>query len=167
MLARTSLHGERGMTGRIDKRLTELGLDLPDAPAPVANYVPFVVTGNLVSISGQVTLGPTGLQYIGKLGRDFNVEEGQAAARLCAVNLLAQLRAACEGDLDRVRRCVRLGGFVNAMPDFDKIPHVINGASDLIVDVFGEAGRHSRAAVGVASLPANVAVEVDGLFEID
>ena len=154
------------MTGRIDARLKELDITLPVPPAPVASYVPFVVTGNLVFVSGQVTVGPAGLEYVGIVGQDFDVAGGQAAARLCAVNILAQLKAACGGDLDRVVRCVKLTGFVNAVPGFTQHPEVINGASDLIAAVLGEAGRHARAAVGAGSLPRNVAVEVEAIFEI-
>lgn len=154
------------MTGRIDARLKELDIQLPVPPAPVASYVPFVVTGNLVFISGQVTVGPSGLEFVGIVGQDFDVEQGKAAARLCAVNILAQLKAACGGDLDRVQRCVKLTGFVNAVPGFAQHPEVINGASDLIAAVFGDAGRHARAAVGAGSLPRNVAVEVEAIFEI-
>ena len=149
----------------IETRLAELNIVLADAPAPVANYVPYVVSGNLVFISGQVSLAPGGL-IKGRLGEDMNVEDGQQAAHACAVNLLAQLKAACGGDLDRVKRVVKLGGFVNCTPDFYDHPRVINGASDLMVAVFGDAGKHARAAVGVPSLPLEAAVEVDGVFEI-
>ena len=134
--------------------------------APVAIYVPYVVSGILVLISGQVTLGPNGLEYVGQVGKDFTVEEGQAAARLCALNLIAQLREACGGNLDRVTRCVKVTGFVNAIPAFAQHPEVINGASDTIVQVFGDIGKHARAAVGAGSLPRNVAVEVEAVFEI-
>ena len=151
--------------GAIDNRLRELDISLPAPPAPVASYVPFMRTGNLVVISGQVALGPDG-PVTGRLGDTLTVEEGQAAARLCGLNILAQLKAACDGDLDRVRRCVRLGGFVACAPDFTDHPKVINGASDLMVEVFGEAGRHARAAVGAPSLPLGVAVEIDAIFEI-
>lgn len=154
------------MTGRVDSRLKELSITLPRAVAPVANYVPYVVSGNLVFISGQVTLGPNGLEYVGQVGKDFTVEEGQAAARLCALNLIAQLREACGGNLDRVTRCVKVTGFVNAIPGFAQHPEVINGASDTIVQVFGDIGKHARAAVGAGSLPRNVAVEVEAVFEI-
>ena len=128
--------------------------------------MPYVISGKLVTISGQIPTGPDGPSFVGKLGADMSLEDGQAAARLCAINLLAQLKAACGGDLDRVRRCVRLGVFVNATPDFTRQPEVANGASDLMVAVLGEAGKHARAAVGAGSLPRGVAVEVDGLFEI-
>jgi enamine deaminase RidA (YjgF/YER057c/UK114 family) len=155
------------MTGRIDAKLKDLGITLPKAAAPVANYVPFVITGNLVFISGQVTVGPNGLEHVGIVGKEISVEQGQAAARLCALNLIAQLREACGGNLDRVKRCVKLTAFVNAVPGFDKHPEVANGASDVMVQVFGDAGKHARAAVGAGSLPRNVAVEVDAVFEID
>ncbi len=151
---------------RIDARLQELGITLPTPPAPVASYVPFVIVGNVVHVSGQVSVDASG-GIKGKLGADIEVEEGQAAARLCGLNLLAQVRAACDGDLDRVRRVVKLNGFINVTPDFDPIPQVMNGCSDLMVSVFGEAGRHARAAVGMANLPMGLAVEVDGVFEIE
>jgi enamine deaminase RidA (YjgF/YER057c/UK114 family) len=151
---------------KIAARLTELGLVLPAPPQPVASYIPYVISGKLVSISGQVSVSPDGPKYVGKVGAELTVEDGQAAARLCGLNLLAQLRAACGGDLDKVRACVKLNIFVNSAPDFTRQPEVANGASELMADVFGEAGRHSRSAVGAASLPRGVAVEVDGLFEI-
>lgn len=154
------------MAGRIEARLAELGLELPRPARPVGTYVPYVVTGSLVFVSGQVPLALEGIAYRGKLGRDLSPEEGQAAARLCAVNLLAQLREACGGDLDRVRRCVKIGGFVNCTDDFQAHPAVVNGASDFLVEVFGEAGRHARFAVGAPSLPFDSAVEIDGIFEI-
>jgi enamine deaminase RidA (YjgF/YER057c/UK114 family) len=156
---------ENRMAGKIESCLAELNIKLPEPPAPVASYVPYVVSGNLVFISGQVTMGDGGLQYVGIVGKELSLDDGKAAARLCAINVLAQLRAAT-GDLDRVRRCVRLGVFVNAVPGYAQHPEVANGASDLIVEVFGEAGRHSRAAVGAGSLPRNVAVEVDAVFEL-
>ncbi len=154
------------MAGRIEARLQELGIELPTPPAPVASYVPYVRTGNLVFVSGQVTLGPKGLEYVGIVGKDFSTAEGQAAARLCAINVIAQLKAALDGDLDRVTRCVKVTGFVNAVPGYAEHPEVINGASNLFGDVFGEAGRHARAAVGAGSLPRNVAVEVEAIFEV-
>lgn len=150
---------------RIEHHLTDLGIVLPEPVAPVANYVPFVVSGNLVFISGQVSVSPDGL-ISGKLGKDVSLEAGIEAAQVCGVNLIAQLRAACGGDLDRVSRVVKLGGFVNCTGDFIDQPVVVNGASDLMVDVFGDAGRHARAAVGTPSLPMNAAVEIDGVFEI-
>ncbi|HEX6978498.1 MAG TPA: RidA family protein [Alphaproteobacteria bacterium] len=154
------------MSGKIEARLKELGISLPAATTPAANYVPTVRTGNLVFVAGQVTLKDGKLEYVGKLGREYGVEDGQKAARLCALNVLAHLKNACDGDLDRVRRCVRVGGFVNAVPEFGDHPKVINGASDLFVEVFGEAGKHARAAVGVGSLPFGVAVEVEAVFEV-
>lgn len=152
--------------GRVDARLQELGITLPTPPAPVASYVPYVVSGNLVYVSGQVSVDASG-GIKGKLGDAIEVEEGQAAARLCALNLLAQVKAACGGDLDRVKRVVKLGGFVNVAPDFSPIPQVVNGCSDVMVAVFGDAGRHARSAVGVANLPLDFAVEVDGIFELE
>lgn len=153
------------MPGTIDARLAELSITLPDAPAPAANYVPYVQSGNLVFVSGQIAANADGM-IIGKLGDDTSVEDGQAAARHCALALIAQLRAACGGDLDRVTRVVKLTGFVNATGDFGQHPAVINGASDLFAEVFGDKGAHARAAVGAGSLPFGVAVEVEGIFEI-
>jgi enamine deaminase RidA (YjgF/YER057c/UK114 family) len=152
--------------GRVEARLMELGITLPTPPAPVASYVPFVIVGKLVHVSGQVSVDATG-GIKGKLGDQIEVEQGQAAARLCGLNLLAQVKAACGGDLDRAKRVVKLNGFVNVTPDFDPIPQVMNGCSDLMVSVFGDSGRHARSAVGMANLPLNYAVEVDGLFELE
>ena len=152
---------------KIDARIEELGLTLPAAAAPAANYVPYVKTGNLVFVSGQITLKDGDLQFVGRVGEDFTTEEAYDAAKLCGLNLIAQVKAACGGDLDRVKRVVRLGGFVNCTPDFTDQPKVINGASDLMAEVFGDAGKHARAAVGVNTLPLGVAVEVEGVFEID
>ena len=152
------------MTGRIEKRLTELGIALPVPPTPVANYVPTVLTGSLLMCSGQVSAVPGGKAMKGKLG-DVSLEHGQEAARICAINLLAQVKAAL-GDLDRVKRCVRLGGFINSKPDYDKLPIVMNGASDLMFELFGDAGRHARTTVGVAQLPGDASVEVEALFEV-
>ncbi|MCE6968500.1 RidA family protein [Cereibacter sphaeroides] len=149
----------------IEARLTELGVTLPEAPAPAANYVPFVVTGNLVHVSGQISQGPEGL-IKGKLGADMDLEAGAAAARACAISLLAQLRRACEGDLSRLVRVVKLVGFVNSTADFTDQPKVINGASDFLVAALGDAGRHARSAVSAASLPFGVAVEIEAIFEI-
>ena len=154
------------MPGKIETRLKEIGIDLPVAAAPAGNYVPYVVSGKLVFVAGQITLKDGKPQFLGKLGREFGIEEGQAAARLCAINIVSQLKAACGGDLDRVVRIVRLGGFVNCIPEFTDQPKVINGASDLIVQIFGEAGKHARAAVGSSSLPLGVAVEIDAVVEI-
>lgn len=155
------------MTGRIDQRLTELGITLPAAAPAVANYVPYVICGNLVFVSGQLPMEGGKPAVLGRLGDGVAVEDGVRAARLCALNLLAQARAACGGDLDRVRRVVRLTGFVASAPGFVDQPKVINGASDLMVEVLGEAGRHARVAVGAAALPLDAAVEVDGIFEIE
>ncbi len=154
------------MSGSIDARLAELSLVLPQAAPPAGNYVPYVVSGKLVFVAGQITLQDGKPQFLGALGREFGVEEGQAAARLCAINILSQLRAACGGDLDRVARIVRLGGFVNCTPEFTDQPKVINGASDLIVAVFGDKGKHARAAVGAPSLPLGVAVEIEAVAEL-
>ena len=154
------------MDSGIAARLQALNLALPQAPAPSASYVPWVRTGNLVFISGQVPKSGGKDAYVGKLGREFDVAQGQEAARLCALSLLAHLDSAVQGDIGRVRRCVRLGGFVNSTPEFGEHPQVLNGASELMLAVFGDAGRHARAAVGVAGLPRGVAVEVEGLFEI-
>ena len=153
------------MTGKIDARLAELGITLPDAPAPAANYVPQVRTGDLVFISGQISQGPDGL-IKGRLGADMDAAQGAAAARRCGLSILAQLRAALGGDLDRVVRAVKLTGFVNSTADFTDQPKVANGASELMVEVFGDAGKHARSAVGVPSLPLGVAVEVDAIVAV-
>lgn len=153
------------MSSKIDARLAALGITLPEASAPAANYVPFVVSGKTVYISGQISRTADGL-ILGKLGAGVTVEAGAAAAATCALQLIAQLKAACDGDLDRVRRVVKLSGFVNSAPDFTDQPKVVNGCSDLFVSIFGEAGRHARSAVGVAALPLGVAVEVEGVFEL-
>lgn len=152
----------------IESKLTEMGLSLPDPMAPVANYVPYVISGNQVFISGQISkIGETMIQ--GRLGENLNVEDGQHAARLCGLNIVAQLKAACRGDLSRVRRIVKLGGFVQATPEATgaAIPQIINGCSDLMVALFGDAGRHARFAVSAPSLPLDVAVEIDCIAEID
>jgi enamine deaminase RidA (YjgF/YER057c/UK114 family) len=154
------------MAREIDARLQELGIELPEAAAAVANYVPYVMTGNLVFVSGQVTIENGEFKYLGKVGSDLSAEQGQEAARLCALNIIAQLKAACGGDLDRVARIVKLGGFVNSTPDFKDQPKVINGASDLMVEVFGDKGKHARAAVSAGALPVGVAVEIDAVAEI-
>lgn len=153
------------MASETEKRLEAMGLRLPDAPAPVANYLPYVKTGNLVFVAGQVPHGPDG-DTTGRLGETVTVEEGAAAARLCALNLIAQVKAACGGDLDRLVRVVKLTGFVNCGPDFKEHPQVINGASDFMVELLGERGKHARAAVGSSSLPFGFAVEIDGVFEV-
>ena len=154
------------MPGEIDARIAAAGIEIPDAPVPAANYVPYVVSGNMVFVAGQVPFVGAERHFIGKVGREFTLEEGQQAARVVVLNLIAQVRAACDGDLDRVVRCVKLGGFVNCTPDFVNHPQVINGASDLMVEVFGDKGRHARFAVGAPSLPFDVAVEIDAVFEI-
>ena len=154
------------MSGKIEARLKERGIELPQPAAPVANYVPFTTAGNLVFVSGQICQWNGELRYVGKLGDGISIADGRAAARLCALNILAHLRTACGGDLDRVRRVLRLGGFVNCTPEFTDMPQVVNGASDLMVEVFGDNGRHARAAVGMSSLPAGVAVEVEATVEI-
>ena len=153
------------MSNTIESRLAELGITLPDAPAPAANYVPFVRSGDLVFVSGQVSM-KDGAFLTGKLGADLTVEEGAAAARACALSLLAQVRAACGGDLSRLKRVVKLTGFVNSTADFTDQPKVINGASDALVEICGDLGRHSRSAVSAAALPFNVAVEIEGIFEV-
>lgn len=150
---------------QIETRLAELGVTLPEAPAPAANYVPFVAVGNLVHISGQISQNSDGL-IRGRLGADMDVAAGAVAAQRCAVSLLAQLRNAVDGDWSRVVRAVKLTGFVNSTPDFTDQPKVINGASDFLVAVMGDAGRHARSAVSAASLPLGVAVEIEGIFEI-
>jgi enamine deaminase RidA (YjgF/YER057c/UK114 family) len=150
----------------IEDRLKELDIVLPTPPAPVASYVPYVVSGNLVYISGQVTLGAKGLEYVGTVGKEISLEDGKAAAKLCAINVIAQAKAACGGDLNRVKRIVKVTVFVNAVPGYAQHPEIANGASDLFVAVFGEAGKHARAAVGAGSLPRNVATEVEAVIEI-
>lgn len=154
------------MAGRIDRRLAELKIELPNAAAPMANYIPAVRSGNLLFVSGQICQWNGERRFIGKLGAEISLDQGRQAARLCALNLLAQAKRFLEGDLDRVVRVVRLGGFVNAVPSFTEQPQVVNGASDAMVEVFGDAGRHARAAVGVGSLPGGAAVEVDAVFEV-
>ena len=154
------------MAGTIDARLAELGIELPVAAAPAANYVPYAVSGNMVYVAGQVTVWQGEFKFVGRLGEEFSVDEGYQAARLCALNIIAQVKAACDGDLDRVVRIVKLGGFVNSTADFTDQPKVINGASDLMVEVFGDKGKHARFAVGAAVLPLGIAVEVDAIVEI-
>ena len=154
------------MAGTVEQKLASLGITLPTPAAPVANYVPFVRTGNQLVVSGQLCFGPDGkLVATGQLGGGVSIEDGQKAARACAINLLAQVKAAL-GDLDKVVRVVRLGGFINSAAGFGDGPKVMNGASDLMVEVFGDKGRHARTTVGVAALPADAAIEVEGLFEV-
>jgi enamine deaminase RidA (YjgF/YER057c/UK114 family) len=150
----------------VEKKLQEMGLALPDSPPPVANYVPFVRSGALLFVSGQVSIDADGNLITGKLGAELDVEAGAAAARRCALSLLAQVRAGCDGDFGRLVRVVKLVGFVNSTPDFTDQPKVINGASDLLVAVLGDAGRHARSAVSAGALPLNVAVEIEGMFEV-
>ena len=154
------------MAGKIDKRLSELGIELPKAAIPVANYVPVTFASGLAFVAGQVTVWNGEFRYIGKLGKEYQIADGQAAARLCGLNILAQMKLALGGDLDRVKRCVKLNVFVNSVDDFTDQPKVANGVSDLMVEVFGDAGKHARAAIGVNVLPLNVAVEVDAVFEV-
>lgn len=151
--------------GKFESKLAGMGVVLPEAPAPAANYVPFVQSGNLLHVSGQISKDGDTL-ITGKLGADMDVAGGQAAAKVCAIALLAQVKAACGGDLDRLVRVVKLGGFVNSTPEFTDQPQVINGASDFIGEALGDVGKHARAAVSAASLPFGVAVEIDGVFEI-
>jgi enamine deaminase RidA (YjgF/YER057c/UK114 family) len=157
---------EDGMAGTVETKLSELGIELPTPAAPVANYVGFVRTGRILVVSGQLCFGPDGkLVATGKLGAEVSIEDGTKAARACAVAVLAQVKAAL-GDLDKVVRVVRLGGFINSAPDFPDGPKVMNGASDLMVAAFGDKGRHARSTVGVAALPLGAAVEVEGFFEV-
>lgn len=149
-----------------EARLAALKIELPGAPVPVANYVPYVVSGKMLFVAGQIPLWNGEVRHVGKLSADMSVEEGAVAARVCGLNILAQARAACGGSLNGIRRCVKLGGFVNCTPDFIDHPKVVNGASDLMVQVLGEAGKHARFAVGANSLPRGVAVEVDAIFEL-
>ena len=154
------------MTSAIERRLGELGLELPELPAPAGNYVPCVRTGDLLFVSGQVPMVDGRIVVAGRLGEDVGIEEGQRAARICALNILAQAKAALDGDLSRLARCVKLGGFVACTADFSDHPKVINGASDLLVAVMGEAGRHARFAVGAPALPLGAAVEVEAIFAL-
>lgn len=154
------------MAGKIEGRLAELGIALPGTVPPLASYVPSVQAGNLLFVSGQITLKDGKPDFIGKLGRDFTSEQGYQAARLCGINIVAQLKAAL-GELDRVKRVVKLTGFVNAVPEFTEQPQVVNGASDLLAEIFGDKGRHARSAVGVGSLPRGVACEVEAIVEIE
>jgi len=155
------------MSGRVTARLAELGVELPEVATPRGNYVPVVLAGGQAWVAGQVPFWNNEIQFQGKVGEDFSVEDGQAAARLCFLNILAQLQVALDGDLDRIQRIIKLGGFVNCPAEFTQHPLVVNGASDLAAEIFGDAGRHARFAVGAASLPLGVAVEIDGVFAID
>ncbi|MDH5722893.1 MAG: RidA family protein [Alphaproteobacteria bacterium] len=150
----------------IAKKLEELGFSLPQAAAPAANYVPYVISGNMVYVSGQIPFLNGEKMHLGCVGEDLTIEQGVEAAQACALNILAQVNEAVGGDFSKVKRCVKLGGFVNCIPDFINQPVVINGASDLIAEALGEAGKHARFAVGAPSLPLGVAVEIDAIFEI-
>jgi len=153
------------MSQTIESRLADLGVTLPSPSAPAANYVPYVLTGNQLFISGQLPMGPEGLEYVGKVGSDLSVKDGKSAARLCAINLLAQAKAAT-GDLEKIARLVKIVGFVNSDGDFAQQPQVINGASDFLVEAMGDKGRHARSAVSAASLPFGAGVEIEAIFEI-
>ena len=154
------------MHAKVDMHIAQLGIELPTPAPPAGAYVPFVVAGRLLLVAGQLPMWNGTLKYDGRVGAEITLEDGIAAARLCGLNLLAQARAACDGDLDRVRRVLRLGGFVQAAPGFTDHPKVLNGASELMVEVFGQDGRHVRVAVGAASLPMAAAVEIEGMFDI-
>jgi enamine deaminase RidA (YjgF/YER057c/UK114 family) len=150
----------------IERRLAACGLELPAAPAPAANYVPYTISGKLLLVAGQLPFRNGQVAVVGRVGDEVSLEQGQEAARICALNLLAQAKAACGGDLDRLARCLKLGGFVSCGPTFTEHPAVVNGASDLMVEAMGEAGQHARFAVGCASLPRGAAVEVEAIFEL-
>jgi enamine deaminase RidA (YjgF/YER057c/UK114 family) len=154
-------------SGSVDARLSALAIELPPVPVPVANFVPFRRHGNLVFLAGQVCEWNGVVRYVGRVGIDYDLADAQKAARVCALNLISALKAACGGSLDGVAGCMRLGGFVNCSPDFNEIPQVVNGASDLINELFGASGSHTRTAVGVANLPRGAAVEVDGIFALE
>jgi enamine deaminase RidA (YjgF/YER057c/UK114 family) len=155
------------MVGKIDARLVELGIKLPTPTPPVANYVPFTISSTTLYVSGQITIWDEEVKYIGQVGNNISKEDAYQAARICGINIIAQAKIACCGDLDRIIQVIKLGGFVNCTPEFIDMPEVINGASDLMVQVFGnKIGSHSRFAVGAASLPRGIATEVDGTFEI-
>jgi len=154
------------VTSAIEQRLADRGLELPDAPAPAANYVPYTVSGKLLFVAGQLPFRKGEVAVSGRVGDGVSLEQAQEAARICALNLLAQAKAACGGDLSRLARCLKLGGFVSCGPSFTEHPAVINGASDLMVEAMGEAGQHARFAVGCASLPRGAAVEVEAIFEL-
>lgn len=155
------------MVGKIDTRLSELEIELPEASAPAANYVPYTLENGTLYIAGQVPFWNGELLYVGKVGAEYSLSDAVQAARVCGLNIIAQAKAALGGDLDRVRRIAKVGGFVNALPEFGQHPEVVNGASDLFVDIFGEAGKHARFAVGAVSLPLGVPVEVDATMIVD
>lgn len=154
------------MANQIDARLSELGIELPAPAVSVANYVPYAVSGSLVFVSGQLTFVRGKVEFVGKVGSDLSTKQGREAARICALNIIAQLKAACDGDLDRVKRIIKLGGFVNSTPDFTEQAIVMNGASDVMVEVFGDKGRHTRTSVSAGTLPLGVAVEIDAVAEL-
>ena len=154
------------MAGTVDARLAELGIEIPTPASPAANYVPFVRSGNLVFVSGQIPMVNGKIEGVGVVGKDLTTDEARKIAEICAKNLIAQAKAACDGDLDKIARVVKLGGFVRCTPDFTEQPEVVNGASDLMVAVFGDKGRHARFAVGTNALPRGVAVEVEAVFEL-
>jgi enamine deaminase RidA (YjgF/YER057c/UK114 family) len=154
------------MSHDIDSRLEELGIVLPTPANPAANYVPYVISGNLVFIAGQIPFWNGAVLHIGKVGVELTVEDATKSAKVCGLNIIAQLKAACDGNLDRVRRCVKIGVFVNCIDGFTQQPQIANGVSDLMVDVFGEAGRHARFAIGTNALPRNCATEADAVFEL-
>ena len=154
------------MSGKIQKRLDDLGIVLPEPASPAANYVPFIISGSLVFIAGQIPFWNGDILHIGKVGAELTVEEAKKAARICGLNILAQLKTACGSDLDRVNKCVKIGVFVNCIDGFKQQPEIANGVSDLMVEVFGETGRHARFAIGTNALPRNCATEADAVFEI-
>ena len=158
--------GANVMAQKVEKNLQKLGIELPTAPSPAANYVPYVIVGKFLYVSGQISQDKNGL-ITGKLGKDLSVEEGANAAKYCALSLLAQVKAACKGDLDRLVRVIKLTGFVNSVGEFTEQPQVVNGASNILVEILGDSGKHSRSAVSAASLPLGVAVEIEGIFEIN
>jgi enamine deaminase RidA (YjgF/YER057c/UK114 family) len=157
---------QNSYSAQVAQRLKDLNLSLPQVAPPAANYVPYILTKNSLAIAGQIPFLNGQKDHIGRLGQSMTLEQGQAAAQACALNILAQVHSALNGDWDRLQQTIRLGVFVNSTPDFDQHPHIANGASDLMVAVLGEKGKHTRAAVGVANLPFGVAVEIDALFEI-
>lgn len=155
------------MSGKIDSKLASMNITLPPSVLPAANYVPYTLSGNQVFVSGQLPMKDGKAQDIGKVGKDYTIEQAQQTAKLCGINILSHLKAACGGNLDRVKRCIRLGVFVNSASGFTDQPKVANGVSDMMVEIFGDAGKHARFAVGVSELPLGVAVEVDATFEIE